>query len=342
VTIEASGDAVALDAFAAGLAAEAPPAARVAGSRSSSGRRRPDAAPGFVIVESEGAAADGTTAISPDLPVCDDCLREMRDPADRRFGYAFVNCTNCGPALLDHRGAPLRPAADHHARLRHVRRLRARVPRPRRPPLPRPADRLPALRAAAAVPAVAGRAAPPGRRAKAAAPGTAAAVPGAATPVPGTATPCAPRSTPCAAGRIVAIKGLGGYHLACDARDAAAVAALRERKFRKEKPFAVMARDLDALEGVVELDDAARDLLLSSARPIVLLPEGRARASRRVGARQRRPRRHAALHAAAPPALRRRGAPAAGHDERQPLLGADRLPRRRCPRRASLRSPTPS
>jgi hypothetical protein len=76
------------------------------------------------------------------------------------------------------------------------------------------------------------------------------------------------------AGRVVAIKGLGGYHLACDARDAGAVRALRERKYRKEKPFAIMARDLAALDGVVELDDAARALLASTARPIVLAPKG--------------------------------------------------------------------
>ncbi len=73
-------------------------------------------------------------------------------------------------------------------------------------------------------------------------------------------------------GKIVAIKGLGGYHLACDARNPAAVAALRERKYRKEKPFAVMAKDLEIARALVELSPEAEELLVSSARPIVLAP----------------------------------------------------------------------
>jgi hydrogenase maturation protein HypF len=73
-------------------------------------------------------------------------------------------------------------------------------------------------------------------------------------------------------GSILAVKGLGGYHLACDAWNPAAVAALRERKYRKEKPFALMARNLEVAHNLVELSEEAEKLLMSSARPIVLAP----------------------------------------------------------------------
>jgi hydrogenase maturation protein HypF len=271
VTIEAIGDTDALDAFAAGLVAEAPPAARVAAvavlERGDAGGA---VAPGFVIVASEGAAAEGTTAISPDLPVCDDCLREMRDPTDRRHGYAFVNCTNCGPRYSIIEALPYDrplttmrafPMCDDCAREYHD-----------------PGDRR-----FHAQPIACGRCGPRLRfvvsRGAGAVGGADAGGGGDAGPWDGDAGPWdgdAIRATVDAlrAGRIVAIKGLGGYHLACDARDADALLALRARKYRKEKPFAIMARDLEALAGVVELDDAARELLGSVARPIALLPKG--------------------------------------------------------------------
>jgi hydrogenase maturation protein HypF len=265
VTIEAVGDAEVLDAFAAAIAAEAPPAARVeAVAELERGAPIDGAAHGFVIVPSEDAS-DVTTAISPDLPVCDDCLREMRDPADRRHGYPFINCTNCGPRYSIIEALPYdRPLTtmrafamcDDCAREYHDpldRRFHAQPTA-----CPRCGPRLRFME-----------------------------TPDAATPGgfdaaallasgEGTWDDAALAAAVAAlrAGRIVAVKGLGGYHLACDARDAAALRALRERKYRKEKPFAIMARDLDALEGVVELDDEARALLASSARPIVLAPKG--------------------------------------------------------------------
>ena len=281
VTIEVAGDPAALDRFAAAIAAEAPPAARVeAVAELEHGAASADAAHGFVIVESEDAS-DVTTAISPDLPVCDDCLREMRDPADRRHGYPFVNCTNCGPRYSIIEALPYdRPlttmrafamcedcAREYHDPL--DRRFHAQPiacprcgPRVRHRPSP----------GAGGAP-VRGDAGAAANRADAVA--GAAAVHDAAADA-AVHDDAAVRATVAdlRAGRIVAIKGLGGYHLACDARDAAAVRALRERKYRKEKPFAVMARDLAALEGVVELDDATRALLASSARPIALAPKG--------------------------------------------------------------------
>ncbi|MFN2322764.1 MAG: acylphosphatase, partial [Trueperaceae bacterium] len=97
VTVEAIGSADQVERFAHALAAEAPPAARVEGVAELERGPAPEPPPdGFVIVTSEDAR-DVTTSISADLPVCDDCLAELRDPADRRHGYAFINCTNCGP-----------------------------------------------------------------------------------------------------------------------------------------------------------------------------------------------------------------------------------------------------
>jgi len=262
VTIEAAGEATVLDAFTAAIRAEAPPAARVeAVAELERGAPVEGVAHGFVIVPSEDAR-DVTTAISPDLPACDDCLREMRDPADRRHGYPFINCTNCGPRYSIIVALPYdRPlttmrafamcedcAREYHDPL--DRRFHAQ---PTACPRCGPRLRYLSSRPAGAPEAAARLASDEGAWDDAALAAAVAAL---------------------RAGRIVAVKGLGGYHLACDARDAEAVRALRERKYRKEKPFAIMARDADALAGVVELDDAARALLASAARPIVLAPKG--------------------------------------------------------------------
>jgi hydrogenase maturation protein HypF len=248
VTIDVVGDAAALDAFERAVAAEAPPAARVEGVVALERGPAPAVLPdGFRIVESEDAR-DVTTSISADLPVCDDCLRDLRDPGDRRYRYPFVNCTNCGPRysivealpydrpLTTMKGYAMCPdcAAEYHDPL--DRRFHAQ-------PTACPACG-PQLRYLEGDREVRGDGAL-------------------------AATVAALR-----AGQVVAIKGLGGYHLACDARDPAAVEALRARKFRKEKAFAVMARDLDAIGDHAVVNDAARALLASTARPIVLLPKG--------------------------------------------------------------------
>ncbi len=127
----------------------------------------------------------------------------------------------------------------------------------------------------------------------------------------------------CRAGKIVAVKGLGGYHLACDARNAAAVAALRERKYRKEKPFALMAGTSTSRAAWWSFHPEAEALLTSAARPIVLAPAKSELAG--VAPGKQRARRDAALHAAASSALRRRRAGNSGDDQRQSLERADRL-----------------
>ena len=161
--------------------------------------------------------------VSVDTATCADCLAEVDDPADRRYRYPFTNCTNCGPRYTIVLGVPYDRPATTMAGVHDVRGVPGRVRRPGRPPLPRPAERLPGVRPAADV----------ARRAD-----------GAALAAAGDARRGRRRAR--ASGAIVAVKGIGGYHLAVDATDADAVAELRRRKARDDKPFAVMVADLDA------------------------------------------------------------------------------------------------
>ncbi|MGH9356578.1 MAG: carbamoyltransferase HypF [Terriglobia bacterium] len=200
----------------------------------------------FVIRESQ-KAGQPTVRISPDLPVCEACIDELFRPLDPRYRYPYINCTACGPRYTVIESLPYdRPGttmkrwpldlfcgAEYHD---------------------------------------------PGNRRFHAQP---VACPG-----------CGPHYNLKAGeewvcgddasirrtvdllreGKIIAIKGLGGYHLACDARNVGAVSALRERKYRKEKPFAVMARDLDGARSLAQFSPEAEALLVSGARPIVLAP----------------------------------------------------------------------
>lgn len=265
VTTEVWGEAETLERFARAIVNEAPPAARVEGV-SELERAHTGVPPvGFRIILSASPGGAAATAISPDLPVCDDCLRELRDPNDRRYGYPFINCTNCGPRytiiealpydrpLTTMRTFPMCPAceAEYHDPL--DRRFHAQ-------------------------PIACWACGPRLRYLPSGAPTTAPGFdPWDATPVAGEAWAGEAIHAAVAAlnaGAVLAIKGLGGYHLACDARAQGAVEGLRARKFRQEKPFALMARDLAALAGVVALDAATVALLASPARPIVLSPKG--------------------------------------------------------------------
>ena len=233
VEVEVEGARSAIDAFAAALVAEAPAASSV--DRVTAAAVRARGARGFSIAPS--GAGGGAPAVGPDLATCADCLRELFDPADRRFRYPFLACTACGPRFTVVRELPYDRAGTTLAAFPLCGECRAEYESP--------ADRR-FHAEALACPA------------------------------------CGPRlSMPLEdavgvlrAGGIVAVKGLGGWHLACDATDEAAVARLRARKARDAKPLAVMTARPDDL---VVLDAAEAALLGGPARPIVL-------ARRRAGA----------------------------------------------------------
>jgi hydrogenase maturation protein HypF len=201
---------------------------------------------GFTIRESHQTERP-TVRVSPDLPICEDCLKECFDSENPRYHYPYINCTNCGPRYsvvislpYDRANTTMQPwlldaycDAEYHDPAN--RRFHAQ---PVACPVCGPdvflrQDGVRIAEGAAAI--------------------------------------------QCAAdllrdGKIVAVKGLGGYHLACDARNSASNAALRERKYRKEKPFAVMAKDIAVAHQLVALTPDAVTLLTSLARPIVLAP----------------------------------------------------------------------
>jgi hydrogenase maturation protein HypF len=242
VTVEAFGTAKALDALEARLRAGGPPSARIT---SIDVEAIPaEEAAGFTIEESTGAD-DRRVSIPPDLSTCPACLAEVLDPADRRHGYAFTNCTGCGPRFTIVRDVPYDRAATTMAPFR----MCPDCAREYRDPSDRRFHAEPV-----ACPACGPRLAVRG-----------------ADGAPLAGDPIAIAGAALAVGRIVAVKGIGGYHLACDATSPAAVARLRERKRREAKPLAVMVRDLDEAGRLARLSDAERELLASPERPVVLV-----------------------------------------------------------------------
>jgi hydrogenase maturation protein HypF len=243
VFAEVEGDPAVVEVFLAALTRDAPPLARV--ERVTTSAMRPDGTTSFAIAPSQ-PGAQRRTLVSADTATCADCLAELADPGDRRFGYPFINCTNCGPRFTIVRDVPYdRPrttmapftmcelcAAEYHD----------------------PADRrfhaqptcCPACGPALSLLGLGGTAA--------------------------SGEPLAAAAALLREGRVLAVKGLGGYHLAVDASGEAAAAALRARKHREDKPFAVMVADVAAARRLCEVDEAAAGLLASSRRPIVLLP----------------------------------------------------------------------
>jgi hydrogenase maturation protein HypF len=243
VFAEAEGPAGAVEAFVAGLRARAPALAVV--EEIACAPLPPTGGAGFAIVSSTGDGAR-TVPVSADAATCADCLAELWDPTDRRYRYPFVNCTNCGPRFTVVTGVPY----DRPLTTMAGFRMCAGCAREYADPADRRFHAQPVCCPACgpALSLVDGA----GRRL--------------------TGDPIAATADLLADGRIVAVKGLGGYHLAVDAAAEPAVAALRERKHREERPLAVMAADLDAAGRLVELDPTAVELLTGRRRPIVLLP----------------------------------------------------------------------
>lgn len=263
VHIEAHARAEAVDGFVAALSEHAPAAARVErvdiADLKPSGWSAADEQ-GFRIVASQDQTAH-TTLVSPDIATCADCLRELFDPADRRYHYPFINCTNCGPRFTIIRSLPYDRAATSMNCFPMCPECAAEYADP--------LDRRFHAQPDACFdcgPHITWREASVGGE-----PGEAAALPAVGTTREASDAIIERCIELLAGGGIVAIKGLGGFHLACDASNEQAVAELRRRKRRSNKPLAVMVRDLADVERLCHVNDVERGLLAGSIRPIVLL-----------------------------------------------------------------------
>ncbi len=244
VTIEVQGDPDLLDRFLVRLPSELPPLAKITSLLPRDAE--PQAETTFRIVSSR-LDAPPKALISPDVAVCGDCLREMMNPRDRRFRYPFINCTNCGPRFTIIRDIPYDRARTSMASFQMCAACQAEYDDP-------------ANRRFHAQPNACWDCGP--QLQLWAADGSHINV----------AEPLRETARLLEKDGIVALKGLGGFHLACNARSEAAVNILRERKRRVEKPFAVMLCRIEDVDRFCVVDDAARKLLLSIERPIVLLP----------------------------------------------------------------------
>ena len=257
VTIEVQGPGAFVEAFTRRLTNDAPPLARVDRvTHEAYAVKR--SAEGFAIRDSDGDTGQATTAIGPDATVCDDCLAELFTRKDRRYRYAFINCTHCGPRYTITRALPYDRAQTSMARFAQCPACLAEYSSPLDRRFHAEPNACPVCGPQLAL-------VDPGGR-----------------PL-GDDDPIAATLMRLLRGEIVAIKGLGGYHLACDARSAAAVALLRERKAREEKPLAVMVANLASAQALVEMGDVDAALLNSRERPIVLLRKGAATDTALVG-----------------------------------------------------------
>ncbi len=245
VSIEIQGPTELVDDFVSRLPEEVPALAQITFVSVREMPCKPDSR--FEILPSR-AGGNVSTLISPDVTVCEDCLRELFDPHDRRYLYPFINCTNCGPRFTIVRDVPYDRSRTSMSTFPMCNQCRAEYEDPQN-------------RRFHAQPNACWECGPRlefwdarGR-------------------------PTAPHNSIEAAveclrlGQIVAVKGLGGFHLAVDAMNAAAVERLRQRKRRIEKPFALMVPNLDAAAMLCIVGDDARTALLSRQRPIVLLPK---------------------------------------------------------------------
>jgi len=248
VLIEAQGETDRLDRFLEALTRDAPPLAQI---ESLDWQPRPFVDEQSFRIDRSERGEDGAVFISPDVATCDACLRELFDPADRRYRYPFLNCTHCGPRLTIIRGAPYDRPLTTMAGFPMCDACRAEYEDPSNRRFHAQPTACPACGPRLALHR------PSGQRVE--------------TPQPLAALVDALQQ-----GAIAAIKGLGGFHLACDAGNASAVTELRRRKHRDEKPFAVMCADVHEAMKWCRVDEAERALLVSPRRPIVLLHKRRA------------------------------------------------------------------
>ena len=249
VLVEIEGTAAALDEFADRLRRRPPPTATVDSVESTDLVTRDDT--GFRIVDS--IRAGGRTAVPPDAALCDECAGELRDRGNRRYRHPFINCTGCGPRFTITAGLPFDRARTSMADF-------------------------------ALCDSCAGEYADPADRRFHA---QSICCPGCGPVLTysgaGTGDALSDARALLRADGILAVKGIGGYHLACDAADPAAVSELRRRKGRGDKPFAVMVPDLETARRIARVNAASAELLTSAAHPIVLLPRRGCPGSDRAG-----------------------------------------------------------
>ena len=243
VLIEVEGESPLLNCFLADLADRRPPLARI--DEISWEPLRPRGEDGFRIEPSEADGA-GPVFISPDVATCPECLAELFDPGDRRHGYPFLNCTNCGPRLTIIAGAPYDRQRTTMAPFAMCAACRAEYEDPTNRRFHAQPTACPDCGPHLQLLDSAGR-------------------------VLAGMEPLALFAGALLGGKIGALKGLGGYHLACVAKDSSAVLELRRRKHRDEKPFAVMVPDAESAAALVELGPVEREILTSPSRPVVLL-----------------------------------------------------------------------
>lgn len=243
VFIEVQGEVERIEAFATSLIAHPPPLARIESVEVSD--MSPIAEVGFVIVPSQ-TNTGRSSSVPADVATCADCCRELFDPTDRRFRYPFINCTHCGPRYTIICGLPYDRPTTTMARFA----LCVDCEREYHDPADRRFHAQP-VACPACGPKVWLEA-------------------GGKNTAEGDAAVAAARRV-LATGGILAVKGIGGFHLACDAMNIRAVATLRQRKGRKDKPFAVMVKDLETARQLAELSDDEVAVLTGPERPIVML-----------------------------------------------------------------------
>jgi hydrogenase maturation protein HypF len=238
VLMEVEGTPRTIDQFLREMAHEHPPFARIEETLVT--ELAPTGETGFVLRQSVDEKSQ-FALVSPDLATCEDCRRDFTDPGNRRFGYPFTNCTNCGPRYSIIRDLPYDRAMTTMALFRMCPSCQAEYENPQNRRFHAQPNACPACGPSLTVGVTAAQ-------------------------------------RQLAAGQILAIKGLGGFQLACDAENDRAVRVLRRRKHRSDKPFALMAPDLATIEQFCFIPDIDRDALLSPQRPIVILqrrPEAR-------------------------------------------------------------------
>ena len=255
VEIEACGRPPQVNALIERLAKEAPPLARVDDVSAQPSVRSGEATREFLILESSGGRA--TTMIGHDTAVCAACLAEMFDRKSRRWRYAFSNCTHCGPRYTICRSVPYDRARTALAPFPLCRDCRDEYERPANRRFHAEANCCPKCGPSLLLVGESG------------------------TPIEG--DPIAETLKRLRSGGIVAMKGLGGFHLVCDAGNADAVAALRQRKAREEKPFAVMVANVASVSALVQVGIGEPGLLESAERPIVLMKKRHATDERLPG-----------------------------------------------------------